>query len=500
MPLGREEERLQNLYRIIEATHTLRADIQESLDDLSAFDARLGSDSTQTAPREEAHRSLREASVALAELRQRVQDSLAELGAVGSSQDGDTGSHDSLNPDLLQQPTPSESTHDSTSRPGGQASSHPTPNLNLIHSLVPEVIRTSRSILQGATQASGTAPREENLRLALHFVTIASPALGHGAATAPTHVHGSEGHDMSRPALARLSAVMGRREMPPPGSDPAATSLGRRVAARAANTGNAGSTTNSGAGPSQTSRPPPAVDEGLLSDLHIFLIPNDPAPGFSPAAGRPATTSGPLIAPPQVIRNPERDHTSASDDLPDLVPLDEGVTGMNSVDGQQAGWGRPSDPPSAPRIPQARTSTLFSRQEGEETGSWPPRRRRGSSFEEAIETAEGRSYQIRRRLDANGEEYVHQIPRREWMSARTNPDTVQSRVARGFFPLTYAGLAETSGTPQPNVTRQPGFPGASAESSPFGTSMLDLPSSIESESRSPSLPISIRRRRSGKYA
>lgn len=495
MPLGPEEERLQNLYRIIEATHTLRADLEESLDDLNAFDVGLrndfGNSNGPRRSREEAHRSLREASAALAELRQRVQDSLAELAAVGGTQSGDTTNRDSDSRNSFQQPSPSEGTLNPLSESSlrGQVPTHHS-NINLIQSLVPEMFRTTGSLLHGAPQPSDATPREGNLSLALHFVSNSSPAASHSDTNAPQRLlqgPGSEGHDMLRPALARLSAVMGRREPPPPGSDPAATSLGRRVAARAA-ARNGGTAASPTASQPQSSRLQQAADEGLLGDLHIFImpmpIPNDPSrPGFS-NMGRAALLRGHANTLSQAAGlNP----SNAADDLPDLVPLD---AGPNAIENRQGD--RSSDPTLAPRIPPAPTSALFSRLEGEETGSWPPRRRRGSSFEEAVENAEGRSYQIRRRLNADGDEYVHQIPRREWTSARTNPDTVQSRAARGFFPLTYAALGEASGT---SVRRQPG---ASAESSPFGTSMLDLPSSIESEARPPSLPISIRRRRSGK--
>jgi hypothetical protein len=82
-----EEERLENLYRIIQATHTLRADLEESLEDLSSFGvATRGNDGSSAAPRlnrEATHRNLQDASAALADLRQRIHDSLQEFEVAG---------------------------------------------------------------------------------------------------------------------------------------------------------------------------------------------------------------------------------------------------------------------------------------------------------------------------------------------------------------------------------------------------------------------------------
>jgi hypothetical protein len=467
-----EEERWQNLQEIIQATHTLQADLDESLDRLNALGVGLPNESRNTR-RTRDHRNLGDVSATLAELQQRINDSLTdsleELRAAREASEDRSREND--NPEV---PHTTRTTSDSprstpetgTGRHEPASQQTPQPSLDVVQSILPGIMRAA-SLFGNASQRTEAGQETNNLGLALHFVS--NSGAPSGPAPRP------DGSEQLRPALARLSTVLGRRAAPPPGSDPASTSLGRRVAARAAaGSRNATADPASGATATPAPQPPASSDEGLLGDLHIFIMPMSVPSASAPAAPEASSRREPGSTEAASNEDPQPSRGGALHPTRDQSDMEARLRTIPSA--------------GSPFFSVFPTS----REEGGDPSSWPPRRRRGSSFEENVETSEGRTYQIRRRLNADGDEYVHQIPRRQWLSGRQEPDTVQSRATRGFFPLTYAALGEDS-RQQGSAADSP----ATAEPTLFNSSLLDLPSTLNEDARAPALPISIRRRRSG---
>jgi hypothetical protein len=353
-----------------------------------------------------------------------------------------------------------------------------------------EYFRTAPNVVESALGSQDASQQRANLGLTFHIVSSTSSAPPLPPPNLPLFRPNStsaQSEQLRIMDLARRGMLRRRERAQQSTADSASTSLGRRVEARAT-AGSLGSRPPSAAaGNSDVSMP----SDGLIGDLHVFIMPmpmpNDFVPGSTPPND---------AARDQLQVQPQSE--GVADRRGTTPPWDEGSRSPDEL-ATRSFYGSVVSPPAR-------------EWDGEDDSSpaWIRRRRAMyRDYRDTVEQVEGRSYQIRRRLNADGDEYVHQIPRRTWVplprpSSTSTPAPHDARFSDWTRPVPPPRLSDertseavnfARPSPPVGIPRNPFRDSVRGESLPFGYSQVDLPSTINN---STSNPISIRRR-SGQF-